>query len=200
MAGDVGTYLTKFGSDNALGFGSSALISLGAAVAICGGPVGWLIGGGMILGGLIGSYYASGLNNGWSTDNWVKFGLNVGPALVPFVGEEGGVAGNLAIDYFTSSGIEETAATISADSEENIITQMSTNLPGTIDSVQYVKYGTTQKVLRTAYGATDKEAAVNLLTGYEYDRASTLVDDYDESNGKYTTTNYDNTNDYIISL
>ena len=205
MAGDVGTYLTKFGSDNALGFGSSALISLGAAVAICGGPVGWLIGGRMIVGGLIGSYYAAGLNDGWSNDKWIKFGLNVGPALVPFVGAEGGVAGELGVSYLTSTGLKETVATVSADSEENIITQTAVGdgvvLPGGyVTSVQYVKYGTAQSVVRTAYGATKKEATVNLLIGFEYDKASTLVDEYDELKQKYTTTSYNNTNDYINSL
>ena len=205
MAGDVGTYLTKFGSDNALGFGSSALISLGAAVAICGGPVGWLIGGRMIVGGLIGSYYAAGLNDGWSNDKWIKFGLNVGPALVPFVGAEGGVAGELGVSYLTSTGLKETVASISAGSEENIITQTAVGdgvvLPGGyITSVQYVKYGTTQKVLRTAYGATSKAAAVNLLTGYEYDRASTLVDYYDANTENYMTKNYSNPKEYINSL
>ena len=54
-------------------------------------------------------------------------------------------------------------------------------------------------MLRTAFGADEKSAAMNLFSSFEYDRASELVDDDCTLTG-YGTKNYNNPQDYINSL
>lgn len=73
-------------------------------------------------------------------------------------------------------------------------------LPGVyVASVEYVKYGTTESILRTAYGSTKKSAAMNLFSSFEYDRASELIDDDCTLTG-YGTKNYNNPLNYINSF
>ena len=69
---------------------------------------------------------------------------------------------------------------------------------GYVASAEYVKYGTTESMLRTAFGADEKSAAMNLFSSFEYDRASELVDDDCALTGYGT--NYNNPLDYINSL
>jgi len=95
--------------DTVLGLSSSVAISVGVAILLCCGPVGWVTlaaGAGLIALGVAGSYYAADLDEGWTTSRWIDFGLNVGPSLIPFIGWEGGVAGRLGISYVTKQGLQ----------------------------------------------------------------------------------------------
>ena len=205
LADDLGTYLSKFNvNETLLGIGSSAAISLGVALLVCSGPPGWL--GLAVIGlGMAGSYYAAGLNEGWTTSKWTNFGLNVGPALIPGIGAEGGVAGKLTIGYVTSNGIEKTVTTVPRNYEGYVITNMPNWAGGTfaggyMSTVQYVKYGTTQSVLRTAYGATDKEAVKNALIGLGTDRTQAVINGYSPEINQYSSTSYNNLSDYLQQI
>jgi hypothetical protein len=191
--------------DTVLGLASSAAISVGVAAMILGGPPGWFIGGALILAGVAGSYYASDLDEGWTTSRWINFGLNVGPSLVPFIGAEGGVAGRLGISYVTKAGAKKSVTTVAGNSESYVITNMpkwggGTFTGGYMSTVEYIKYGTNKRVIRTAFGDTREEAAKNALRYTVLpSRASVIVNSYSPEIDDYGSVAYNNIADYFAT-
>ncbi len=206
LADDVGNYVSKFGTDNAISIGSGIAISAGVAILVCCGPPGWiaLAAIGLIGIGVLGDYYASHLNEGYTNQRAATFALSVSTAAIPFIGESG-VAGDLTVNYVTSNGFRSVVNTISTRSETNVITAIPTKI-GTKDSTgfvyseEYVNYGNTQRVVRTVFGNSRKDAVQNGLVTFGSDTASTLVNDYNPNSGKYTSTTYNNISAYSNSL
>jgi hypothetical protein len=194
--------------DTVLGLSSSVAISVGVAILLCCGPVGWVTlaaGAGLIALGVAGSYYAADLDEGWTTSRWIDFGLNVGPSLIPFIGWEGGVAGRLGISYVTKTGATKMVTTVTGKSESYVITNMpkwggGTFTGGYMSTVEYVKYGTTKRVIRTAFGDTEEEAAKNALKYTALpSRGSVIVNNYSPEIDYYGSVAYDNISDYLTT-
>jgi hypothetical protein len=191
--------------DEALGLAGSTAISIGVAVMLLGGPPGWFIGGALILAGVACSYFAADLDEGWTTSRWINFGLSVGPALIPYVGWQGGVAGRLGISYVTKTGATKLVTTVTGKSESYVITNMpkwggGTFTGGYMSAVEYVKYGTTKRVIRTAFGDTREEAAKNALKDTVVpDRVSVVVNSYSPEIDYYGSVVYDNISEYFAT-
>jgi len=191
--------------DTVLGLASSAAISVGVAAMILGGPPGWFIGGALILAGVAGSYYASDLDEGWNPSRWINFGLNVGPSLIPFIGAEGGVAGRLGISYVTKAGAKKSVTTVAGNYEGYVVTNMpnwggGTFTGGYMSTVEYIKYGTNKRVIRTAFGDTREEAAKNALKYTVLpSRASVIVNSYSPEIDDYGSVAYNNIADYFAT-
>ncbi|MFA0832880.1 MAG: right-handed parallel beta-helix repeat-containing protein [Methanobacterium formicicum] len=191
--------------DTVLGLASSVAISVGVAMLVCSGPPGWLALAVIGL-GVAGSYFASDLDEGWTTSRWINFGLNVGPSLIPFIGAEGGVAGRLGISYVTKTGAKKMVTTISGNSESYVITNMpkwggGTFTGGYMSTVEYVKYGTTKRVIRTAFGDTEQEAAKNALKYTVLpSRVAVIVNNYSPEMDYYGSVTYDNISDYFATV
>ncbi|MEL7671187.1 hypothetical protein [Methanobacterium sp.] len=174
---------------------------------------------------LLNPNFAADLDEGWTTSRWINFGLNVGPSLIPFIGWEGGVAGRLGINYLTSSGTKNMlmiaggsrlgikystssgaktmATTVTGNSESYVITNMpkwggGTFTGGYMSTVEYIKYGTNKRVIRTAFGDTGDEAAKNALK-YTYlpDRVAYVIDRNGENIDETSYNVYNNISEYL---
>jgi hypothetical protein len=176
---------------------------------------------------LLNPNFAADLDEGWTTSRWINFGLNVGPSLIPFIGWEGGVAGRLGINYLTSSGTKNMlmiaggsrlgikystssgaktmATTVAGNSESYVITNMpkwggGTFTGGYMSTVEYIKYGTNKRVIRTAFGDTREEAAKNALRYTVLSsRASVIVNSYSPEIDDYGSVAYNNIADYFAT-
>lgn len=194
--------------DTVLGLASSAAISVGVAILICSGPIGWaalIAGAGLIATGVAGSYYAADLDEGGTPSRWINFGLNVGPSLIPFIGAEGGVAGRLGISYVTKAGAKKSVTTVAGNYEGYMVTNMpkwggGTFTGGYMSTVEYIKYGTNKRVIRTAFGDTREEAAKNALRYTVLpSRASVIVNSYSPEIDDYGSVAYNNIADYFAT-
>lgn len=131
--------------------------------------------------------------------------MNVGPSLIPVYGWEGGVAGRLGISYVTKTGVKKSVTTVAGDYEGYMITNMprwggGTFTGGYMSSVEYVKYGTTKRVIRAAFGDTREEAASNALKYTVLPtRGSVIVNSYSPELDYYGSVAYDNISDYLTT-
>ncbi|NYB52634.1 MAG: hypothetical protein HVN35_08770 [Methanobacteriaceae archaeon] len=153
---------------------------------------------------LLNHNFAADLDEGWTKSRWINFGLNVGPSLIPIYGWEGGVAGRLGISYITKSGLKKSVTTVTGKSESYVITNMprwggGTFTGGYMSTVEYVKYGTTKRVIRTAFGDTEKKAAKNALTEFMSDRSQVVVNSYSPEIDYYGSATYNNLSDYFAT-
>ncbi len=124
--------------------------------------------------------------------------------MVPFIGAEGGVAGRLAITYTTKTGLKKSVTTVAGDYQGYVITNMprwggGTFVGGYMSTVEYVRYGTTKRIIRTAFGDTEKEAAENALKEFIFDRGQVIVNNYNPEIDQYGSTVYNNLSEYFAT-
>jgi len=201
LADDVGNFLSQFNiNETLLGMGGSAAISMGiATILVVGGPVGWAIGGAILVGGLYSSYCAEGLNEGWTNEKWFRFGVSVGLSAIPYVGFEAG-AGRLCIEYAASRGVTRTVTnTISKDAEGYVLTSMPKvgdgYMDGYITTAEYIQYGNLKGAVKVAFGRTKEEAATKVV---EDKTKEAIINTYIPESDQYDSSIYDHFSNYLI--
>lgn len=198
--------------DEALGFASSTAITIGVTACIVGGPIGILIGIPLILGGLVGSWYAADMDEDmYSPSNQINFILNVVPSFIPFIGWESSVSSKLCVKTLTSKGVSKELFNIPKNYEGYVIQNIKgigsdymkgPLTGGSISSARYIKYGSPEGVARITFGWTKKEAAQNLFK-YNYlpDRAAYIIERYGEDiDEDFGYRKYSNTSEYLATV
>jgi len=208
LADDVGNFLSQFNiNETLLGMGSGAAISIGVAALICCGPVGWvgLAAFALIGTGVVGNFYACGLNEGISTSKLVNFGLSIGLSAIPYVGLEAG-AGRLCVNYAASRGVTRTIMnTISKDAEGYVLTSMPTiNMVGNevaggvVTSMEYLQYGTVKGATKLVFGCTREEAEKKLVNGLIVDGSKeVMLNEFSPVLNQYDSRLYEGLPDYL---
>jgi hypothetical protein len=199
-----------------LGFIGGLAISLGAAIIRIlktnGVPIKdpKMILGELVAGlGILAQYYDNQLDKGIDAKNFAIFAFNVGLSILPFFAKAGPTVGELIVSYIGNTGIKREVVHISAKFEGYVLSTMMLRPGGVfiggrviepiyVANVQYIKYGTVQSVLKTAYGKTPTEAAINLVRDEAVGKGfEVLVNNYNPDNDIYTAKYYKNVDEYI---
>ena len=151
----------------------------------------------------------SGLLEGWDTNKAAKLAVSVALSVVPLYGAEGGTVGELIISYVGKDGIKREVTHVPGNFEGYVITTMKVR-PGDafkggekiepiyVVSAQYVKYGTSKAVLKTATGKTPQEAIREFIKSNSIQEGSNIIiDTYNSDKDTYTSRKYKNIQEYL---
>ena len=152
--------------DNLLGIAGSISMSVGfACLPVF--PVGTLVGTCLIAGGFVATYYADDLNRGWSYQKGLNLGADVGLSALQLGAET--KIGKVVISKGLNTVSERT---ISKGSNKIIRALWEKGGSETLYSAYggatrtYVKYGTLESGLRSAYGDYLLEGTYNVLSDF----------------------------------
>jgi hypothetical protein len=198
-----------------LGFIGGLVVSLGSGIITAYGKGAPLkdpkkILGGLIMGlGALMMAYDQKLHKGIDVNKALEYILSVSLGVFPMFEGVGPVVGELKVFYVGINGIKREVTHIPAKFEGYVISTMRLR-PGEvfvgskvvepiyIANVQYTRYGTVKSVLKTAYGKTPKEAAINLVRDEAIGKGfEVLVNNYNPENDTYTSKYYKNIDEYI---
>ncbi|NYB52638.1 MAG: hypothetical protein HVN35_08790 [Methanobacteriaceae archaeon] len=196
--------------DEVLGFAGSTAISVGIAIALIGGPPGWIIGGLLIGAGLVSSWYAADMDEDmYSPSNQINFILNVGPSFIPFIGWESSIGGKLCVKTLTSKGVSKELFNIPKNYDGYVIQNIKSMGPdytkgsltgGSITSARYINHGSPEGVARITFGWTEKEAAKGITTNYLLNREAYVIDrNSDDIDGAFGYRKYNSTSEYLAT-
>ena len=164
--------------DDLLGIAGSISMSVGfACLPIF--PVGTAVGLGLIAGGFVATYYADNLNRGWSYQKGINLLADVGLSAIP-LGKETKI-GKIVI----SKGVNTVSERTITKSSNKIIralwekggTETLYKAHGGATRT-YVKYGTLESGLKTAYGDTLLDSYIDFMAGNTVGYGLDCVIDY----------------------
>jgi co-chaperonin GroES (HSP10) len=143
------------------------------------------------------------------TNKAAKFLVGVALSVVPLYGTGGGTVGELVISYVGKDGIKREVTHVPGNFEGYVITTMKVR-PGDafkggnilepiyVVSAQYIKYGASEAVLKTAIGKTPQEAIRELIKSNSIQEGSNIIiDTYKADNDKYDSQKYKNIQEYL---
>jgi hypothetical protein len=162
------------------------------------------------LGGLVMQAKEYGILKGdWNPNSIAKFLVSAAISVIPLYGTEGGTVGELIISYVGKDGLKREVTHVPANFEGYVITTMkvrpgdafkgSKNLePIYFVSAQYIKYGTSEAVLKTAVGKTPQEAIREFIKSNTIQEGSNIIiDTYNPDKDAYTSIKYNNIQEYL---
>jgi len=166
--------------------------------------------GGLILGlGVLLMAYDQKLHEGIDIKKALIYISSVALAISPGFEEVGPIVGELKIFYVGINGIKREVAHIPAKFEGYVLSTMKLR-PGDVfigrkvvepiyvANVQYIKYGSIESVIKTAYGNTPSEAAIKFVKDEALQKGfEVIVNNYNATNDTYTSKQYENILEYI---
>ncbi len=161
------------------------------------------------IGGLF-QAYSEGLTKEINRQNFANFLWDFGSSVVPIFKLETSV-GKLYVNYIGRNGLRTTVTQLNSKFEGYVLTTMKASVgdvfvggkviePIYVTSVQYIKYGTVESVIRTTFGKTPKEAVKRLVLDQSIGKAAEIViNTYTSENDTYKTKIYKNITEYLNS-
>ena len=145
-------------------------------------PVGWVTLGaiGLIAVGGALIYYANDLNNGWSNEKWLSFGIDLSLSVIP----AGGMTTKIGKTILIKPLSRQTTTTLISKNSKNIpyeINLMSElGISGSINSGYntYILFGMGESVYYNAFGFTRFERMVTFIKDMFYNIISDKLVEY----------------------